>query len=198
LVGGNEMMKYFLFKITFGVYGVVCSKWVRLKYFMFLRCEGRVKLDPGIVIKPFWSEMEKRNQEFKVCLLGENKLGRGSVFQGSGKIVFGKGSFCGEYCIFGFNDSILIGSNVMIAAATTIRDTDHVYESLDFPMVKQGLSVEKVVIEDDVWIGHGCVILKGITIGRGAIIAAGAVVTKNVEPYHIVGGVPAKIIGIRT
>ncbi|QQR64412.1 transferase [Candidatus Roizmanbacteria bacterium] len=54
-----------------------------------------------------------------------------------------------------------------------------------------------IVIEDDVWIGTKSVILPGVTIGRGSIVAAGAVVTKNVAPYSIVGWVPAKVIGWR-
>ena len=54
-----------------------------------------------------------------------------------------------------------------------------------------------IVIEDDVWIGHGAVILKGVTLGQGSIVAAAAVVTKNVSPYSIVGGIPAKPIGSR-
>jgi acetyltransferase-like isoleucine patch superfamily enzyme len=53
------------------------------------------------------------------------------------------------------------------------------------------------VIEDDVWIGHGATVLKGVRIGRGAVVAAGAVVTRNVEPYTVVGGVPARLIGRR-
>ena len=54
-----------------------------------------------------------------------------------------------------------------------------------------------VIIEDDVWIGAKTTILKGVTIGRGAVIAAGALVVKNVEPYSIVGGVPARFIKMR-
>lgn len=54
-----------------------------------------------------------------------------------------------------------------------------------------------VIVEDDVWIGTGEIIVKGVTVGRGAVVAAGSVVTRNVEAYSIVGGVPAKKIGKR-
>jgi acetyltransferase-like isoleucine patch superfamily enzyme len=64
-------------------------------------------------------------------------------------------------------------------------------------MKNQGIITTPIVIEDDVWIGHGAVILKGVTLGQGSIIAASAVVTKDVSPYSIVGGIPAKIIGSR-
>ncbi|WP_438273421.1 acyltransferase [Zhongshania guokunii] len=142
--------------------------------------------------------MKKCNLQFKVVLKGRNKIGHGTVFQGSGNIIFGEGTFCGEYCVFGCNQSILIGENVMIAPAVTIRDSDHVFVNTDIPMVKQGISVDPVRIMNDVWIAHGAVILKGVTIGEGAIVAAGAVVTIDVEPYTIVGGIPAKKISQRS
>jgi acetyltransferase-like isoleucine patch superfamily enzyme len=65
-------------------------------------------------------------------------------------------------------------------------------------MFKQGIITSPIIVCDDVWVGYGVSILKGVTIGTGAIIAAGSVVTKNVPPYSIVGGVPAKIIKMRT
>ncbi len=55
-----------------------------------------------------------------------------------------------------------------------------------------------IIIEEDVWLGANCVVLAGVCVGKGAVIAAGAIVTKNVAPYTIVGGVPAREIGIRT
>ena len=64
-------------------------------------------------------------------------------------------------------------------------------------MRTQGIVSSPVLVEDDVWIGHGAIILKGVSIGTGAIISAGSVVTKTVPAYSIVGGVPAQIIGRR-
>lgn len=75
---------------------------------------------------------------------------------------------------------------------------DHEMSRRDIPMRLQGDSVSKpVVIGDDVWIGARSIILKGVHIGKGAVIAAGAVVTKDVPEYAIVGGVPAKVIKYR-
>lgn len=74
-----------------------------------------------------------------------------------------------------------------IRLASQIRDEDYNWKGL----------TESITIEDDVWVGFGAIILSGVTIGRGSIIAAGAVVTKNVAPFTIVGGNPAKTIGSR-
>jgi acetyltransferase-like isoleucine patch superfamily enzyme len=92
---------------------------------------------------------------------------------------------------------IKIGKNVMISEMVTIRDTNHIFVNKDIPMIDQGIEAKGIQIEDDVWIGHGVVILPGVTVGRGAILAAGAVVTKNVPINAIVGGVPARIIRSR-
>ena len=95
------------------------------------------------------------------------------------------------------NDRIDIGADVLIGDSVTIRDTGHIFADVDAPIISQGIDVRPVVIEDDVWIGHGATVLKGVRIGRGAVVAAGAVVTRNVEPYTVVGGVPARLIGRR-
>jgi acetyltransferase-like isoleucine patch superfamily enzyme len=76
---------------------------------------------------------------------------------------------------------------VPIRMASKIRDSDYSWKGLDL----------SVIIEDDVWVGYGTIILSGVRLGKGSIIASGSVVTKDVEPYSIFGGVPAKKIGTR-
>ena len=91
-----------------------------------------------------------------------------------------------------------IGKNVMMGPDVIIYTRGHNYEDTSIPMMKQGDSKAcKVVIEDDVWIGARVVILPGVTIGKGSIVGACALVSKDVEPYSIVGGVPAKVIKMR-
>ncbi|MDX8389644.1 MAG: acyltransferase [Mariprofundaceae bacterium] len=138
-----------------------------------------------------------RDGRLHVVLHGNNIIGNGAVFQGSATIEFGDRSFCAGNCVFASNAGITIGKNVMIADAVSIRDTDHGFEDLEKPMLEQEISTAAVTIDDDVWIGHGVVILKGVHIGKGSIIAAGAVVTKNIGVGEIVGGVPAKRISSR-
>jgi acetyltransferase-like isoleucine patch superfamily enzyme len=104
----------------------------------------------------------------------------------------------GEYCQINENVFIqgaLIGKYVMIAPNVSILNSTHNFESIDLPMIKQGaIKYNNPVIEDNVWIGRNAVILPGIKIGEGSIVAAGAIVTKDIEPYSIVGGVPAKLL----
>lgn len=91
-----------------------------------------------------------------------------------------------------------IGNKVLIAPNVSILSTSHNYKDLNFPIIEQGdLPSTPPIIEDDVWIGRNAIIMPGIRISRGAVIGAGAVVTKNVDSYTVVGGVPAKVIGFR-
>lgn len=93
---------------------------------------------------------------------------------------------------------ITIGDYVMMAPDVSIFTTNHNTERTDIPMCQQGNAAEKpVVIGNDVWIGTRATIMGGVTVGDHSIIAAGAVVTKNVPEYAIVGGVPAKVIKYR-
>src|SRR5260221_345194 len=87
--------------------------------------------------------------------------------------------------------------NVSIANNCKFVNPDHICTDWRKPIGLQGKPQPKIVIEDDVWIGINAIILPKVTIGRGAIIAAGAVVTKDVEPYAVVGGVPARLIKYR-
>lgn len=90
-----------------------------------------------------------------------------------------------------------IGDRVLIGYSTKILSTNHNIPPLPDKIFQSGHNIAPVVIEDDVWIGANCVILPGVNIGRGAVIAAGAVVTKSVPEYSIYGGVPAKLIKMR-
>jgi len=96
---------------------------------------------------------------------------------------------------------IIIGNHVMFAPDVTIRGGNHnisvVGKFMTQVREKRPEDDIKVVIEDDVWVGSNVTILKGVTVGRGSVIGAGAVVTKNIPPYAIVAGVPAKVIRFR-
>lgn len=90
--------------------------------------------------------------------------------------------------------SIVIGDNVLIGPNVVLRSSNHSFNKLNLPIIEQGMTEGNILIENNVWIGSNCVILPKCKIGKGSVIAAGAVVTKDVESYSIVGGVPAKHI----
>ncbi len=111
-----------------------------------------------------------------------------------GNIKIGKNCSINPYTVLYGHGNLTIGDNVLIAGHCLIIPANHKFENLDVPINKQGEIRKGIIIEDNVWIGSGCRILDGVTIGTGSIVAAGAVVNKNVEPYTVVGGVPAKEI----
>ena len=116
-------------------------------------------------------------------------------------ISLGNDVYIGPGANFSSITSITIGNKVMIAPNVIIRGGDHNTQEIGSYMFDVKIKLPEndlpINIEDDVWIGSGAIILKGVTIGTGSIVAAGAVVKKDVPPYTIVGGVPAKILKYR-
>ena len=93
---------------------------------------------------------------------------------------------------------IRIGAGVMLAQRAMIIGGNHEYADRDTHIRLQGEGKQgPIIIEEDAWIGAGAIVLTGVTIGRGAIVSAGAVVTKNIDPFSIVAGVPARKVGER-
>ena len=133
--------------------------------------------------------------------IGENvNIGKHAYFGIGENITIGSNSSIGRHSQIiglGRGSELVIGNNVMMGPEVVILVTEHNHSSIDVPMCVQGSYSSTVVIEDDVWIGIRTIILRGVTIGKGSIIGAGAVVTKDVSPYSIAGGVPAKVMKSR-
>ena len=130
------------------------------------------------------------------CYIGERVNFEISI-EPEGVLTIGDNVWISHDCHITSWGSISIGNNVLIGEFTSIRDTTHNYKEPEIPIRMQGEKIGKIVIEDDVWIGRGCLILgnpEGLKIGKGAVIGANSVVTKSVEAYTVVGGVPAKLI----
>ena len=108
-------------------------------------------------------------------------------------VVIGNNSGIGINCeLYGPID---IGDNVLMGPEVIMYTSGHNYSRLDIPILLQGKTEQKkIIIEDDCWIGRRVIIMPGVRVGRGSVIGAGAVVTKDVPPYSVVGGVPAKVI----
>lgn len=118
-------------------------------------------------------------------------------FDENSYIKLGDNTFVGHACEFVCNEKIIIGNNCMIASKTTVNNTGHEYK-LNVSMNSQPITSKPIIIEDDVWIGTSCVILQGVTIGTGSIVAAGSVVNKSIPANEVWGGVPARFIKKRT
>ncbi|MCX9011226.1 MAG: acyltransferase [Candidatus Methanoperedens sp.] len=115
-------------------------------------------------------------------------------FTGPEGITIGNEVVFANNCVIGGEGGLEIGNFVMVGNNATILSSNHGYTDLNIPMLRQSLKIAPVKIMDDVWIGANAVIQPGVTIGQGAIVAANAVVVEDIEPYSIVGGVPAKLI----
>ena len=112
------------------------------------------------------------------------------------KISIGARTTIGFHTLLYASSAITIGNDCMIAPFVYIVDSDHGTE-LGIPMNRQSNDTRAISIGSDVWIGAHAVILKGVTIGDGAVVAAGSVIREDVVSNTIVGGVPAKVIGER-
>lgn len=126
---------------------------------------------------------------------------RGTIIEAGsgGRVIIGEFSHIQSNCsLKGFVRDLRIGSGVQIAPQCTFSPYEHNFDDLSQPIWSQGLRSEgPIAIEDDAWLGVGVRVLEGVTIGRGAIIGAGSVVTRDIPAYAIAVGVPARVIGTR-
>lgn len=132
--------------------------------------------------------------------IGENSevLDGAMILTHGGNIDIGDNCSVNVYSVLYGHGGLKIGNNVLIAGGNMIIPNNHNFISRDKTIIEQGATAKGIVIEDDVWIGHGCTILDGITLAQGTVVAAGSVVTKTTEPYSVVAGIPARIIKYRT
>lgn len=129
----------------------------------------------------------------------ESSIGPGVLVQGN--VRMGKNSSIQAYSnIVGYGKAdnqtgqITIGDNVRIASHTIMIAANHNFDDVNKPITKQGLKYAPIIIEDDVWIAARVNIMAGVTIGKGSVIGAGSVVTKDIPPYSIAVGVPARVV----
>lgn len=114
-------------------------------------------------------------------------------------LQIGNNVWIGSNCSFYCSSGIRIGNDVLIAKGVSVISNDHKFSDADVPINLQGISKSKnkVTIGNNVWIGEKAIILKNVSVGEGAVVGAGSVVTKNVPPLAIVAGNPARIIKVR-
>ena len=113
---------------------------------------------------------------------------------GLGNIKIGKNVVINSGCVLYIGNGITIGAGSMIAANVTFAPTNHSFDDPAHPIATQGFMESKggIIIEEDVWIGAGCVILDGAVIGKGSVIGAMSLVNSRIEPYSVGFGIPFK------
>lgn len=128
---------------------------------------------------------------------GEGVLVKNKCYFGEGsRLTIGNNSQLGQNAhLVG---DIVIGNDVLMGPDVVMMATSHRHERIDIPMIQQGEAAEKEIrLGNDIWVGTRVIILPGVRIGDGCIIAAGAVVSTSFPPFSIVGGVPAKLLKVR-
>lgn len=196
----------------------------KLKYKLYLYIKGLLEfgtqieknnrfyanavVHPSVKVLPEAKIENLSNNTNSICI-EENTMIRGQlfVFAHGGKISIGKNCFVGEHSRIWSAESVKIGDQVYISHNVNIHDTNS--HSLDpklryahylailvgHPKINDfDIQSREIIIDNDVWIGFNSVILKGVKIGRGAIVAAGSIVTKDIPEFVIVAGNPAKVI----
>lgn len=165
---------------------------VRIRFASNVHLAHGVYLDQGVYLHACPNGIE----------IGENTIVmHGAVlhvynFRGLPKagIKIGSDSLIGEYTVIRGQGGVTIGDRVYTSPFTQILAVNHVFDDPDRPFIEQGITAEGISIEDDVWLGAGAIITDGVRVGHHSIVAAGAVVTRDVEPCTVVGGVPARPI----
>jgi len=112
-------------------------------------------------------------------------------------LVIGDRSNIGAYSYVGCSGLISIGNDVMISPRVSLYAENHNFADAGRPMRDQGITRTPIVIEDDCWIASGAIILAGVTVGRGSVVAAGSVVTHDIPPYSVAAGAPARVLRSR-
>lgn len=113
-------------------------------------------------------------------------------------VAIGENVFINRGALFMAPVPITIGDNALIGPYTMFNSSSHRYKARGTPIDQQGHRYGEITIENDVWVGGHACILAGVTLGEGAVVGAGAVVTKSVPSYTVVAGVPAQVIGERS
>jgi acetyltransferase-like isoleucine patch superfamily enzyme len=113
------------------------------------------------------------------------------------RITMGEFVTVNEFSTISGYGGLNVGNNVLIGHQVSILSSEHTFSSRELSIRSQGIAPKRTVIGNDVWIGARAIILGGVVVGNGAIVAAGSVVTKDVQPFSVVAGVPAKPIRTR-
>jgi acetyltransferase-like isoleucine patch superfamily enzyme len=173
------------------------GKNVAIRYPKNLHLGTQVIIEDGAEINCLASngmQLGDRVSIGKYAIIRPSNIYGGPIGEG---LVMGNNSNIGPYNYIGCSGKITIGNNVMLAPRVSIYAENHVFDNPNITIKAQGVTKMEVVIEDDCWIAANVVILAGVTIGKGSVVAAGSVVNDDVPAFSVVAGVPARVIKSR-
>lgn len=166
--------------------------------------QARPRLWIKLFVNPIMNKRGKgsiirRRVRMDVFPYNEFALGKNSTIEDFSTVNNGVGNvIIGDRTSIGISNVIIgpinIGNDIMFAQNIVCSGLNHVYEDVKIPIADQPVSTNLITIEDEVWIGANAVITAGVTVGKHSVVAGGSVVTKDVPPYSIVGGNPAKLL----
>jgi acetyltransferase-like isoleucine patch superfamily enzyme len=173
--------------------GVVWGRGITLRHALKMRIGDGVTVDDACQL------------DAQGCGVGEFEIGegvlisRGCIISGKdGPLQIGPRVNIGAGCVLYASSRLEIGADTMLAALCYVGGGRYTARGrIDIPIAAQPEPRRGVVIEEDCWLGAGCAVIDGARIGRGSVVAAGAVVTGTVEPYSVVAGVPARLVRTR-
>lgn len=161
--------------------------------------KARINVRGNFSVNSNWTTELKFKNKFagflRICDNAEVNIGNFTCYAGSSLFIKKNAVFNVKDCYMNYNSSITCGEKIEIGEHCLIGERVKITDSNNHNLSYEGYKKSApVIIGDHVWICNDAIILPGVTIGNGAVIAAGAVVTKDVPPYTMVGGVPAKVI----
>ncbi|WP_283949346.1 acyltransferase [Sulfurimonas hydrogeniphila] len=189
----------------------VINKFKKLFFQLYIAFLSSIPTKLGTTLRywgyrPFFQEVKgKFNIDTGVTIMGFKNISLGNDIvlmknsyvyaHDGGDIVIGNNFTMNTNSQLGASfGKIVIGDDCAIAPNCVLRAANHTFDDPNVPFREQGHTYGEIIIEDDVWISSNCVITANTKIGKSSIIGAGSVVTKDVEPYSVMGGVPAKLI----
>jgi acetyltransferase-like isoleucine patch superfamily enzyme len=155
-------------------------------------------------VNPFYHKKGKgscirRRTRMDIVPWNKFELGAYSTIEDYSALNNGVGDvLIGERTKIGLSNTIIgpvtVGNDVRLAQNITLSGLNHNYEDVNLPIHVQGVSTSPIIVEDDAWIGANVVVVAGVTIGKHSIVAAGSIVTKNIPPFSVAVGNPARVI----
>jgi len=159
-----------------------------------IRVPERIFLGDRVIIEEN-ACLDATYHDSQIRLGNDVRIGRSSVLKaGIGEIIIHDGVLVGRFVCFVANGCIEIGKNSLLGDMITLASANHVFDDPATPMKFQGIELSRIEIGEDVWLGSLVTVLPGVRIGDGSVVGAGSVVTKDIPPYSVAVGNPAKVI----